>query len=446
MKDKALTRIILLLMIQPLSQLAPAQNVGINTTAPSAYGHGGTNRLLEIYNNNTGPNSQSHIILSTGAVTEGSIGTLSWTSPALQTIEKRLALVGAGYESGATANTAGTGLFFYTRSSATNQLKESLRISGEGNVGIGNSTPWAPLQFSNSIVNRKIVLYQTTNNDHQYYGFGINGGTLRYQTDASFADHVFYSAVNASSSKELMRIRGNGNVGIGYSNPAVPLSFGPSLGKKIVLYPGSLGDAGFGMSGNRLQIFSDNPNADVAIGYDAAGTFNERFAVKPTGALALTGNQGANGEVVTSGGAGPAYYSRPGYYYQTKQAGNSVSANENGPSVDVPGLTAVINLATPARVVFHLSGNYSGNYCLACENPSATMLLYRNIVGGTELVRSAYSGGLGYAWRSGVLASGPIVVDYPAGSYSFKVMFSNSGYTDVLYLSNAFLTWQIFPN
>ncbi|HEV2104932.1 MAG TPA: hypothetical protein VGU27_04320, partial [Candidatus Eisenbacteria bacterium] len=88
--------------------------------------------------------------------------------------------------------------------------------------------------------------------------------------------------------------------------PNAPLAFPPSLGHKITLYPGATGDAGFGMSGNRLQIYADNPNADVAMGYDAAGTLNERFAVKPTGALAVNGNAGAAGQILQSNGAASA--------------------------------------------------------------------------------------------------------------------------------------------
>ncbi len=96
----------------------------------------------------------------------------------------------------------------------------------------------------------------------------------------------------------------NSRVGIGNQTPNAPLSFPATLGKKITLYPGATGDVGFGVSGNRLQIYSDNPNADVAIGYDAAGTFNERFAIKPNGALAINGNTGLPGQVLVNDGAG----------------------------------------------------------------------------------------------------------------------------------------------
>lgn len=58
----------------------------------------------------------------------------------------------------------------------------------------------------NTIKNRKIVLFNVGNDDHQYYGFGINGGTLRYQAASSADGHRFYCALNSSSSQELLSI------------------------------------------------------------------------------------------------------------------------------------------------------------------------------------------------------------------------------------------------
>ena len=50
----------------------------------------------------------------------------------------------------------------------------NLTFSGTGKIGIGMTTPNAPLQFSNTLVNRKIVLWEGTNNDNQFFGFGIS--------------------------------------------------------------------------------------------------------------------------------------------------------------------------------------------------------------------------------------------------------------------------------
>ena len=92
-----------------------------------------------------------------------------------------------------------------------------------GKVGIGTPTPHAPLQFGNAILNRKIVLYELANNDHQYFGFGINNGTLRYQVSDPNTHHAFFTGNGTGASTELMRIQGDGKVGIGTTTPAARL-------------------------------------------------------------------------------------------------------------------------------------------------------------------------------------------------------------------------------
>jgi hypothetical protein len=68
------------------------------------------------------------------------------------------------------------------------------------------------LRFDNSVQNRKIVLYDDFNNDHQYYGMGINGGTLRFQVGDTINAFRFFSGINSSSSREAFIINGNGNI------------------------------------------------------------------------------------------------------------------------------------------------------------------------------------------------------------------------------------------
>jgi hypothetical protein len=70
-------------------------------------------------------------------------------------------------------------------------IAERLSILQGGNVGIGTTTPNAQLQLSNTVANRKIVLYEDANNDNQYYGLGINPGVLRYQIPAVGSKHIF---------------------------------------------------------------------------------------------------------------------------------------------------------------------------------------------------------------------------------------------------------------
>ena len=198
-------------------------------------------------------------------------------------------------------------------------------------VGIGTSTPSSSLNVNGQItVDQKnfggygglLLKGNVPGNNYPNIAFSIknNAGTpadvvaamiqgdlINNVAGSETIDLTFLTSFTGLGGlTERMRIKGNGNVGIGTSTPNAPLSFPAVLGKKITLFPGGTGDVGFAVAGNRLQIYSDNPNADVAIGYDAAGTFNERFAFKPNGALAIYGNAGNAGQVLQSNGSGAA--------------------------------------------------------------------------------------------------------------------------------------------
>jgi hypothetical protein len=84
-----------------------------------------------------------------------------------------------------------------------------------GNIGFSITDPHASIHLSTTAANRKIILWETGDNDHQYYGFGINTNVLRYQTDNTLSSHVFYAAASSSASNELFRISGTGNVVVG---------------------------------------------------------------------------------------------------------------------------------------------------------------------------------------------------------------------------------------
>ena len=177
-----------------------------------------------------------------------------------------------------------------------------------------------------------------------------------------------------------------GFVGIGTITPNAPLGFPAALGKKITLYPGATGDVGFGVAGNRLQIYSDNPNADVALGYDAAGTFNERFAVKPNGALAVSGNTGAPGEVLTSEGSGaPAHWtpkssSTFATYYNNNEETSPLLTPTN--TSHVFSHTYPITVAANSRLVISANFDIASSWCLACPQSEDH---FRVLVDGIEV-------------------------------------------------------------
>jgi trimeric autotransporter adhesin len=119
-----------------------------------------------------------------------------------------------------------------------------LMIAANGNIMLGSSaTPNAELHFPNNIANKRLMLWEDAVNDHEFYGFGINIGTLRYQVSNPTASHRFFaSSLNGGSSKQIMQLHGSGSVRIGTegspaTDPTFPLEIYPTVnGKLLELY------------------------------------------------------------------------------------------------------------------------------------------------------------------------------------------------------------------
>jgi hypothetical protein len=247
---------------------------------------------------------------------------------------------------------------------------ESMRIKGNGNVGIGTSAPNAPLQFNNNAVNRKLVLYDVNNDDNQFYGFGINAGVLRYQVNSIFSDHVFYAGTSPTASNELLRIKGSGALSLG------------------------------GNTGQPGQVLTSNGNAGAPSWQN--GGSNNIFIAPQTASLALS---------------------------------NGVS--------DVPGLVANFTLNVPSKVLFHYSGSLFSAMCFGCPDKSVFLFLHQNLAGGGSTQISRAIAHVPTQVETSVV-SGPDVLDLPAGVHSFKVVMNTSG-ANTATLNAARLTWQIFP-
>ncbi len=104
----------------------------------------------------------------------------------------------------------------------TSDPSQPLHVEGttflNGNVGIGTGTPFAQLTFNNN-AGEKISFNGTASNN---YGIGIKLGLLQIHTNVVAADIAFGHG-SSDNLTELMRIKGNGNVGIGTSNPSEKL-------------------------------------------------------------------------------------------------------------------------------------------------------------------------------------------------------------------------------
>jgi hypothetical protein len=107
--------------------------------------------------------------------------------------------------------------------------------------------------------------------------------------------------------------------------PQVPLHFATAIGKKISLYRGPSGDAGFGVWGNELRIHSDYNGADITFGYDnLVNGFTERFRVRANGNATLAGVLTQNSDATLKknieqiNDAGALLAQLHGYRYQWK--------------------------------------------------------------------------------------------------------------------------------
>jgi hypothetical protein len=96
-------------------------------------------------------------------------------------------------------------MHFYTGSTTSSPGTERITMLQNGNIGMGITSPNVNLEVAgtmrignNAALNNKLlVLYDNNTSDSlltatNFYGFGINSYTLRYQVNAAEAVHKFY--------------------------------------------------------------------------------------------------------------------------------------------------------------------------------------------------------------------------------------------------------------
>lgn len=249
---------------------------------------------------------------------------------------------------------------------------EAMRVKGNGNVGIGNNP-----SFKLDLTGRMRI---RTGSDGEA---GIWLNNLANTAVQSFVglenDNTvgLYGAAGAGWSFGMNTANGNvkmmGLVGIGTTTPNAPLSFAPALGKKITLYPGATGDVGMAVQGNLLQIYSDHPNADIALGYDQAGVFTERFRVRANGVLMVNGNAGTAGQVLKSNGpSSPPVWVSPVTTFVSSGAAFSPLVN-NGDETTISSVSVTVTQSSYVQVSGTL-GVYSAG-CFGCGDASVYLLM-----------------------------------------------------------------------
>jgi hypothetical protein len=98
-------------------------------------------------------------------------------------------------------------------------------MENSGYVGIGTTNPLTSLSITPSSGGAKITLWDNgSSTDH--YGFGTSTDQLNYDVYDTTSSHVFYAGGKNGTGTELMRIKGDGKVGIGTNNPTSTLQVG----------------------------------------------------------------------------------------------------------------------------------------------------------------------------------------------------------------------------
>lgn len=84
-----------------------------------------------------------------------------------------------------------------------------------------------------------------------------------------------------------MTVLHNGNIGIGETNPTVPLNFASSLGDKIALWGTASNHYGLGIQASLLQVYTESSGSDIAFGYGNSGAMTENMRIKGNGNVGI---------------------------------------------------------------------------------------------------------------------------------------------------------------
>ena len=311
-------------------------------------------------------------------------------------------------------------LFF--RSGATSSTNRVV-FTSTGRVGIGTTTPKATLDLGNSTSNRKMVMWQNIDNDHQFYGLGVNSNTFRYQLPGTTDSHVFYAATSSTASDELFRIKGTGEVVI----PALTTA-GVLLNSASGVISSSVGTNG--------QVLTTNGSGSLGWITPSSGT-----VTNVSGTLPISVATGTSTPVISIAAATTSTAGSMSAADKTKldgmdgsetklSAGTNVTITGSGTTgspyvVNAAGVTTLtIGQAYQGGIIFWVDA--TGQHGLiAATSDQSTGIEWNN---GTYTTTNAVRDGIG----AGMYNTERIIANQAAGSYAAQLCanYQGGGYGD----------------
>ena len=160
-----------------------------------------------------------------------------------------------------------------------------VRINSSGNVGIGTTTPNAPLSFGTGVADNKIYVYDGTSDK---YGFGIRTNQFMIYSGAggTSAGGITFGKFDGTTFTEYVRFTNSGNVGIGKSTPSGSLDVTGS-----VLITGSLSVTG-SITSSYMMLKSPNTTSNAFLAFSGSLSSSIKLEVLQDGGISFIGNSG----------------------------------------------------------------------------------------------------------------------------------------------------------
>lgn len=308
-----------------------ADNIGIGTSTPSSKLHvfGANSSSAQFELSNTG----SVTSFTTLTATQLDAAGLFFHTAAITGVGAKSSIIGGGKTSGNYPSI----LAFYTTATGGAQASERLTIIGNGNVGIGTSTPTNNLSFGNA-ADQKIAVENSggTNVGRNLTiasgsaGGGFNnvaGGNMIIQagvgTGTGESTISFQNGTTLGNSPTLqtmstkMTILGNGNVGIGTTTPTAKLDVAGTLkvvdgtqGVGKILTSDASGNASWQDPPSKTSAFRAGAGSQAIVGFG--------YTIVDWNSVAL--NDGADFSIATDRYTAPVaglYYFETGIYFPT---------------------------------------------------------------------------------------------------------------------------------